>query len=140
MGMSQEDDHLGRLEHGILTVLIDSDQSFATLLSRLLDLELGPHAAVSSVLPVLDELERRGLVKIGIWTSDSRVGTPPRNPTPAELTRERSRFQTLADAAAEKWPFIGLWLDLRPRERDAGRKRLAVSVCPISSGASSTLR
>ena len=107
-----------RLEDGLLTTLIDSEAALATLLARLLDLELDPETPVSEVLRVLDRLEQGGLVKVGIWTSGSKIGEPPRAPTLDELRQERARYRTLRDAADEVWPFIGLWYRLTPLGRD----------------------
>jgi hypothetical protein len=108
---------LGRLEEEILTLLTDGEESMATLLASLIELELDRATKVPVALAALDELERLGLITVGVWTSDMPIGTRPRKPSAAELVSERGKYETLADAAAEEWPFIGLWYSLTEQGR-----------------------
>lgn len=113
-----------RLDAELLTSLVDGEESLASLLGGLLGLEMDGSTPTTEVLEALDRLESAGLIDVGYWGEGSAVGEFPGRPTPDVLAAERARFPTVGAAAAEPWPFIGLWYRLTPRGREFWSSRI----------------
>ena len=108
----------GRLEEELLTLLVDGEESVGGLAGALVELEIDPATPMRIVSAALDRLRAAGLVQVGYWSDDSKVGQFPVEATAETLTSERARYPTVADAAREDWPFIGLWYRLTPAGRE----------------------